>query len=97
MIGSATSLSFNAFFSNLAPVSALILVVSIGLLILFYRKSLQVEEKDRQALLALNYRDEIHDWHLLKLSLPVLALTIAGFVLHGVLHLESATIALPVQ
>ncbi|MEN6413931.1 MAG: ArsB/NhaD family transporter [Veillonellales bacterium] len=94
MIGSAAGLSFNAFADNLAPVSILILLVTIGILVLLYRKDLQVEEINRQNILKLRYQDEISDRQLLKKSLTVLGLTVAGFGLHGVFHIESATVAL---
>jgi len=94
MIGSAAGLSFNAFANNLAPVSMVILLVTILLLVLLYRKDLQVNEADRLIILTRCYKDEIKDWRLLKQSLAVLLITIAGFGMHGILHLESATIAL---
>jgi Na+/H+ antiporter NhaD/arsenite permease-like protein len=94
MIGSATGLDFNSFIINLAPISIIILAVTIALLLLIYRKDLQIDEKNREAILQLNCKEEIRDWQLLKKSLAVLALTIVAFVLHGYLQLESATIAL---
>lgn len=94
MIGSAVGLSFNDFLVHLAPVSIVIMLVTIGLLIYVYRNDLNVTDEQRQGILKLRYQDEIKDWRLLQKSLVVLGLTIAGFVLHGVLHLESATIAL---
>lgn len=94
MIGSAVGLSFNAFINHLAPVSMVILLITIGLLVFFYRNDLQVDEEQRQHILGLRFQDEIKDWQRLKQSLAVLGITILGFVLHGVLHLESATIAL---
>lgn len=94
MIGSATGLSFNAFVNNLAPVSIVILLITLVLLVLLYRKDLQVNEEDRRNILTLCYKDEIKDWRLLKQSLAVLIITMAGFGMHSILHLESATIAL---
>lgn len=94
MIGSAAGLSFNDFIFHLAPIAFLALLVTIGLLLFIYRKDLEVDEESRQALLKLNYKEEIKDWQLLRKSLWVLGLTILGFALHGVLHLESAVIAL---
>ena len=94
MIGSATGLDFNSFIINLAPISIIVLAVTIALLLLIYRKDLHIDEKNREAILRLNCREEIKDWQLLKKSLAVLALTIVAFVLHGYLQLESATIAL---
>jgi Na+/H+ antiporter NhaD/arsenite permease-like protein len=45
-------------------------------------------------LLALDERQMITDPRLLRSSVIVLGLTLIGFVLHGVLHLEPATVAL---
>ncbi len=93
MIGSAVGLDFNSFLIHLSPIAFIILIVTIALLLLIYRKDLQVDDQNRQAILQLNFRDEIKDWQLLKKSLTVLGITIAAFVFHGVLHLESATVA----
>jgi Na+/H+ antiporter NhaD/arsenite permease-like protein len=94
MIGSAVGLSFNDFLIHLAPICFLILFVTVGLLLLVYRNGMKIEDERRQALLELNFKDEIKDWRLLYKSLGVLGLTVLGFALHGVLHVESATIAL---
>ncbi|SMD09889.1 ArsB/NhaD family transporter [Sporomusa malonica] len=94
MIGSAVGLDFNSFVINLAPVSFLVLIVTIGLLLLIYRKDLQVADENREAILQLNAADQIKDSVLLRKSLWVLGITIIAFVFHGFLHLESATIAL---
>lgn len=94
MIGSATHLTFMDFIIHLAPIALLILLVTISLLLVFYRKELQVEEENRLKVLTLSPKEQIKDWLLLKQSLSVLALTLFGFMLHGTLHLESATIAM---
>lgn len=94
MIGSAVGLDFTAFIVNLAPAAIVIMAVTIALLLFWYRNDLEVSEENRQKLLNLNPQEVIKDWALLKKSLAVLALTIIGFMLHGMLHLESATIAL---
>lgn len=94
MIGSAVGLDFNSFLLNLAPVSFLVLLVTIGLLLIIYRKDLKVADENREAILQLNFSDQIKDSILLKKCLWVLGITIIAFVFHGALHLESATIAL---
>ncbi|UFJ42828.1 ArsB/NhaD family transporter [Brevibacillus humidisoli] len=95
MIGSAVpELDFMAFMVNLGPIAVLILAVTIALLALIYRKDMKSSPELQAKLMDLNERDEITDVTLLKKSLTVLALTILGFMLHGVFHLESATIAL---
>ena len=93
MIGSAVGLDFNAFLIHLSPVVFIILIVTIALLLLIYRNDLHVTDENRQAILQLNFKEEIKDWQLLKKSLAVLAITIVAFIFHGVLHLESATVA----
>ena len=93
MIGSAVGLDFNAFLVHLTPVIFIVLIVTIALLLLIYRKDLHVADENRQAILQLNFKEEIKDWPLLKKSLIVLGITIVAFIFHGMLHLESATIA----
>ena len=94
MIGSAVGLSFNDFLLALTPVCIVIMAVTVALLMFFYRRDLEVTEVNRLKLLALDAAAQIKDWLLLKKSLAVLALTIGSFMLHGLLHLESATLAM---
>lgn len=94
MIGSAVGLTFTDFIVHLAPVAIISQLVTVGLLLFFYRKDMEVSEVNRLKLITLDPQEEIKDWLLLKKSLAVLALTMLGFMFHGVLHLESATIAL---
>ncbi|MEN6326772.1 MAG: ArsB/NhaD family transporter [Syntrophomonas sp.] len=94
MIGSATHLGFNDFIINLAPVIVVVLAVTVGLMVLLYRKGLKVAEEDKQKVMEMDESAAIKDWGVLKKALTVLALTIIGFFLHQSLHLESATIAL---
>ena len=94
MIGSATGLDFAAFITNLAPVVAGIMATVTVILVLLYRHDLTADAEKRQHLLSRRASEAIKDWRLLKQSLTVLALTMLGFILHGALHLESATIAL---
>lgn len=95
MIGSnVPELDFMAFLLNLAPIAALIMLVTVACFVFIYRKDLKASPELQQKIMNLNEKDEITDTKLLKKSLTILAITIAGFVMHGVLHLESATIAL---
>ncbi|MBG9786345.1 MULTISPECIES: ArsB/NhaD family transporter [Brevibacillus] len=95
MIGSAVpELTFVAFLVHMAPVIAIILVVVIIYLLLVYRKGLKTTPELQQKLMLLDEKQELTNPTLLKKSLTVLTLTIIGFGLHGVFHLESATIAL---
>jgi Na+/H+ antiporter NhaD/arsenite permease-like protein len=95
MIGSAVpELDFMAFVYNLTPIVILIQAAIIACLVLIYRKQLRAAPELQAKLMDLNEQDEITDRTLLKKSLTIMAVTIVGFVLHGVLHLDSATIAL---
>ncbi|ABB15138.1 SLC13 family permease [Carboxydothermus hydrogenoformans] len=94
MIGSQTHLDFLDFLKNLTPVVAIIHIATMFLFYLIYRKDFNVSAELKKKLLDLNEIDEIKDFALLKKSLFVLGLVILGFILHGTLGLESATIAL---
>ncbi|MFY0544106.1 ArsB/NhaD family transporter [Brevibacillus sp. H7] len=95
MIGSAVpELTFMAFVNNLAPAALIVFVVTVAILVLIYRRQLKSSPDLQANLMDLNEKDELTDPVLLKKSLTVLGLTILGFILHGALHLESATIAL---
>ncbi len=94
IIGSATGLGFNDFILNLAPVALIITLVIMVLMAWIFRQDFQVTDEDKLKIMEMDEREAIRDWALLKRSLVVLALTIVGFFLHQILHLESATIAL---
>lgn len=95
MIGSAVKeLTFMAFINNLAPIAAIILVITVPFFVLFYRKQIQTTEELRLGLMKMNEKAEIRDPVLLKKCLAVLGLTLIGFFVHQMVHLESATVAL---
>ena len=95
MIGSAVKeLDFVAFIDNLALISALILLVTTAILALLYRKQIGTTPELQQGLMELDEKEFITDSKLLKKCLAVLALTIGGFFVHQIVHLESATVAL---
>lgn len=95
MIGSSVpELDFMAFLVNLSPIVVVIMAATIFCFVLIYRKQLVASPELSAKIMQINERDEITDTVLLKKSLTVMALTILGFMLHGALHLESATIAL---
>ncbi|HBK52315.1 sodium:proton antiporter [Syntrophomonas wolfei] len=94
MIGSATHLGFLDFIVNLAPIVIVIMIITLLCLVLMFRKDLRADSQKMESIMAMNAREEIRDWAILKKSLLVLGLTISAFFLHGFLHLETATIAL---
>jgi len=94
LIGGHTGLSFAAFIGNLAPIVIPTLVVVVALLYRGYRRRLQIEPAARARVLELDASRAIEDPAELRRLLPVLALTMLAFFLHGALHLEPATVAL---
>jgi Na+/H+ antiporter NhaD/arsenite permease-like protein len=95
MIGSANPhLTFNAFLVNLAPIVLVITVVTIAIIYFIYRNQLKAEQKLIDQLMELNEKDYIKDAVLMKKSVTVLGLTILGFVLHSVIHVDAAVIAM---
>ncbi|WP_144936010.1 ArsB/NhaD family transporter [Paenibacillus sp. 32O-W] len=94
MIGSATHLNFIDFLIHLAPVILIILGVTLLFFKLLYGKQLKVQAKERKELMKLSARSYITDKPLLIKSLIVVGLTIIGFLIHHLLHLEVAVIAM---
>ncbi|MDX6623332.1 MAG: hypothetical protein QOE75_1264 [Solirubrobacterales bacterium] len=94
IIAGATGLSFNSFIVNLAPIVAITFAVVIPLLYLVFRSRLQVEERNRKAVMELNALASIRDSAELRRTGPVLLLTVLAFFAHQALHIEPATVAL---
>jgi len=95
MIGSAVKeLTFMAFITNLTAICAVVFLVTIGLLILIYRKDLHTTADLKAKVMRLNEKSQISHLVLLRKCLGALALTILLFVLHSMLHIETATAAL---
>ncbi|STC73388.1 arsenical pump family protein [Clostridium botulinum] len=94
MIGSAAGLSFLDFVKNLAPVIVIILLVTLLGIKQLYKNSMKTSKEDKKKIMALDESKAIRDMSLMKKSLTVLALTLVGFLLHGSLGFESATIAI---
>ena len=94
MIGSKAELDFVAFLVNDAVIAIPILIVTSVLFAFIYKKYLVADDSDKMKVMALNEKECIHDAALLKKSLIVFGFVIVGFFLHGMLHYESATIAI---
>jgi Na+/H+ antiporter NhaD/arsenite permease-like protein len=95
MLGSAVKeLTFMEFIYNLSAISFFILFVNIAILAFIYRKQLKSSVELKAKLMQMDEKNEILDKTLLIKSLSVLVITIIGFFLHQLLHLESATVAL---
>ncbi len=94
LIGSASGYDFAAFLVNMAPpaiVSFMAFVVTVRFM---FRHDIEVHADVRDAVMALDEREVIGNPRLLRLSLAVIGATLVGFLVHGALGFEPATIAL---
>ncbi|MCF6159654.1 MAG: hypothetical protein E3K32_14055 [wastewater metagenome] len=94
MIGSKVHLTFMDFVYHITPAVLFIFPFFLFTLKCMFGKKLHVREEVKQKILAINEYTLIKDHNLLIKTLSVLGVVILGFILHGVLHYEPATIAL---
>ncbi len=94
LIGSAANLSFLDFLTNMAPLVLIILVVFILMGTGLFGKSLRRTSPNVAALASLQPRKAIKDRYLLWKSVGVLAVVFMGFILHEMLNIYPATVAL---
>ncbi len=93
IIASRAQLTFNDFLFNLAPGIILMLIV-FAFVVRFLFRRLKVDPKKQAHVLAMDESKLIKNPLLLKKAGVVLAITMVGFMAHGALDLEPATIAL---
>ncbi|MEV6954558.1 ArsB/NhaD family transporter [Streptomyces sp. NPDC051183] len=94
IIASRAGLTFNDFLVHLAPLCAVLTVVLLALCRVLFARAFVYDEKRAAELMELREREAITDPRLLAQGLGVLALVVAGFVLHPVLHYEPSVVAL---
>lgn len=94
MIGSATGLTFNDFAIGLTPIIIVIFVVTMIPIYYVWGRHLVATDENRRHVMGFNERETITDRRLLKQSLTVIALVIAGFMLQRQIEIEPATIAI---
>jgi Na+/H+ antiporter NhaD/arsenite permease-like protein len=94
MIGSAANLSFIDFLTNLTPAILIILVVNSLLIVLLFRKKLQVTNERKARVMNFDESKAIENKPLLVKSLIVLGLVIIAFLFHASVNLEPSTIAM---
>jgi Na+/H+ antiporter NhaD/arsenite permease-like protein len=94
IIGSRGGLSYNDFLIHLAPIVVVIMAVFVVLCRILFRKSFVYQPEKAAKVMALDERDAIKDPRLLIISCVILALVTAAFVLHTVLHLDPAVVAM---
>ncbi len=94
MIGSSQKFTFMDFIVNVAPIMPPILIVTLLILKMVYGKELVTSEELKAKIMEFREEEAIEDPVLLKKSLIVLSAVIVGFLIHGLLHVEPATVAL---
>lgn len=94
IIASKANLDFNAFLIHMTPISVLVLASIVPFLVWVFRKSLVNSKLDRDAIMKLDPSTYITNRSLLKKSLFVLLIVIAGFIGHSIFHIEPSLIAM---
>jgi len=94
MIGSAVGLNFMDFIFNLTGICIIIFLVVELFIIWLYGKGLRTKPELQAEVMRMDASKEITNHKLLKKCLFVIFCTIALFILHSSLHLETATAAL---
>jgi len=94
MIASKARLTFLDFIYHLTPVVIILMLVFLAVIKIFFGRKLQTTPELKQRVLAMDEKAAINDPLMLKKSFFVLAVVLLGFVFHGALHYEPATVAL---
>lgn len=94
MIASKAQLNFMDFIYHLAPIVVVMMAFYILAIKLIWGRKMNTREELKKRIMAMDENEAIKDPVMLKKSLFVLAVVLTGFVFHGVLHFQPATIAL---
>ncbi|MEU5880035.1 ArsB/NhaD family transporter [Spirillospora sp. NPDC047279] len=94
IIASRGDLSFNDFLIHLAPLVVGLVVVFCLLCRVLFRSAFTYDPERAAEVMSLEEREAITDRRLLFQGLAVLAVVVAAFVLHPVLHYEPSVVAL---
>ncbi len=94
IVASRSGLGFNDFLLNLGPIVVVMLIVFVGLSRFLFRKDFTADPDQVAEVMELDEREAIQDRGLLVRSLIVLALVLAAFTLHSLIHLEPSVVAL---
>ncbi len=94
IIGSVANLNFLSFLINLAPFVIVILLLYCFALRGYYHNRMKVRVDRRARIMDLNERDAISDPVILRRGCIVMAFTIFGFLIHGMLHIQPCVVAM---
>jgi Na+/H+ antiporter NhaD/arsenite permease-like protein len=94
IIGSAAGLSFNQFVLHLTPVILVVMAAQAVATHFIWGAKMHATPEARARVMALDERETITDWPLLRYSLVVIGAVMLCFVFARPLHLEPGTIAI---
>ena len=94
MIASKANLDFMDFIYHLTPIVVVIMVSYIFAIRIIWGKKLKTRNELKDRIMRMSEREAIKDPVMLKKSLFVLGVVLTGFVFHGMLHFQPATVAL---
>lgn len=87
-------ITFSSFLYVLAPFVLLVMAIFIGIICLRLSGAWKVTAEQRARIMDMEERRAIRNAPLMKKGLIAMGVTLAGFLLHGVLHLEPGVIAM---
>ena len=94
MIGSAAGFTFFDFIIYDAPVVVVILATVLVAFYFMYGRKMHVDDEHKSRILELDEHEMIKSKRLMKISIIMTVLVVAGFMAHGALGIESCVIAL---
>lgn len=94
MIASKARLTFMDFIYHLTPIVIVLMLVFLVVIKMFFGRKLQTTPELKKRVLEMDEKAAINDPVMLKKSFFVLTVVLLGFVFHGALHYEPATVAL---
>lgn len=94
LIGSAANIDFLTFLLQMGPYILVTLIIFVFGLPLLFKQQLRIADDATEEQAPIDASSLITDKVLLRQSLIVLGLVLVGFMLHGLLHLDTATVAL---
>jgi Na+/H+ antiporter NhaD/arsenite permease-like protein len=94
MIASKAQLNFMDFIQHLTPAIVVIMAAYVVMIRLIWGRKLATRDELKVRIMQMDERAAIKDPVMLAKSLVVLGIVLTGFVFHGVLHYQPATVAL---
>ena len=94
LIGSATGLSFMQFITNLGPVSLVVLIIMVPIFKFLWGKELVASDEAKESIMRFREVESITDMRMLIMSLTVLVMVIAGFIIGEHYHIPPGTTAM---